>query len=173
MGGTIASLVAAGHRVLLLDLTDGDGIDRLGAALFERFGRVDALIHCAAQGAPLTPVSHVSPKNLADQFAVNALATHRLIASIDPLLRQSENPKAVFCVDDKGGASFWGAYGASKAAAAALAESYAAEVRGVDVHLFEPPAMPTALRARTHPGEDRDAMSKTTDVAADLLALLG
>lgn len=41
------------------DLSDGDAIDRLGGAIYERFGRIDGLVHAAATLGLLTPVSHM------------------------------------------------------------------------------------------------------------------
>ena len=173
-----AILAAGGPKALLapLDLADGEGVDRLGGALNERFGRVDLLVHAAAQAAPLTPVAHQGPKELEQLMRINALATGRLIRSIDPLLRLSEIRQAVFVIDRKAGAPYWGGYGASKAAGEALARSYAAEAgvgeRPVTVHLYDPPPMPTALRARTHPGEDRSALTPCSVAAGRLAALL-
>lgn len=80
-------------------------------------------------------------------------------------------------IDRKGGAPFWGGYGASKAAAEALARSYAAESaaaeKPVHIHIFEPPPMPTALRARTHPGEDRARLTPCAVVAGRVATMLG
>ena len=47
---------AGGRRPVLvpLDVADGDGIDRLGGALHERFGRLDILVGNAAVLAGLT-----------------------------------------------------------------------------------------------------------------------
>lgn len=162
---------AGGARPVLvpLDLTDGDGVDRLGAALFERFGRVDLLTHAAAMGTRLTPVAHLEPSELEKLAATNLAATHRLIRSMDPLLRAAEAPVLALIDDTKAGGAFWGGYGATKAAAAALARSYAAETKGVRVLVHEPPAMPTALRARTHPGEKRETLTPTEVAAAALL----
>ena len=55
---------AGGPKALLapLDLADLDGLDRLGAALHERYGKVDLLAHAAAHAAPLTPAAHLEPK---------------------------------------------------------------------------------------------------------------
>lgn len=164
-GGEMAVLVP-------LNLTDGDGIDRLGAALYERFGKLDLMVHAAAEGASLTPTPHLRPKDLDKMFAVNAIATARLIRSLAPLLEQAEGARAVFVTHDKAGEPFWGAYAASKAAAASFAKAYGAESMKVAVTLFEPPAMATALRARTHPGENRDALTPVADVAKDLVATL-
>lgn len=166
--------LAGGETAVLapLDLTDGDGLDRMGAALFQRFGRLDLLVHAAAEGASLTPVSHLRPKDLDKMFAVNALATARLIRSLAPLLERSEDARAVFVTHDRAGQALWGAYAASKAAGASFAAAYGAESPKVAVSLFEPPAMATALRARTHPGEDREALTPVRDVAARLIGTL-
>ncbi|MEL6977093.1 MAG: SDR family NAD(P)-dependent oxidoreductase [Pseudomonadota bacterium] len=169
---------AGGPKALLtpLDLADGDGLDRLGAALHERYGKLDFLVHAAAHAAPLTPAAHLKPKDFDKLLTVNALATARLIRAIDPLLRQGAARHAVFVIDRKAGAPFWGGYGASKAAAEALARSYAAEAgageRPITVHLYEPPPMPTALRARTHPGEDRARLTPCSVAAGRITALL-
>lgn len=156
-----------------LDLTDGDGLDRMRDALLARFGRLDLLIHAAAAAAPLSPVAHAAPKDVEAAFAVNALATHRLIRALDPLLRLTPAAKAVFLTDEKADQALWGAYGASKAAMAALARSYAVEATGVEVTLWAPPACATALRGRTHPGEDPATLTRPEDAARALLAEIG
>lgn len=169
---------AGGPKALLvpMDLSQREAIAQLGPALFERYGRLDLWIHAAAEGASLTPTAQLDDKTLDKLMAVNALAVSSLIATLDPLLRAAERGQAAFLIDRKAGQAYWGAYGASKAAGEALARSYAAEARAgahpVAALLHEPPAMPTALRARTHPGEDRAALTACEDAAAALLALL-
>ena len=79
-----------------LDLKDFDGIDRLGAALFERWGRLDILVGNAGVLGPLTPLGHVEPKDWDKVMAVNVTANWRLIRSLDPLLRASDAGRAVF-----------------------------------------------------------------------------
>jgi len=44
-----------------LDLKDGDAVDRLGAALFERYGRLDVLVGNAGQLGTLSPLGHIKP----------------------------------------------------------------------------------------------------------------
>jgi NAD(P)-dependent dehydrogenase (short-subunit alcohol dehydrogenase family) len=60
----------------------------------------------------------------------------------------------------------------SKAAQRALVESWAAESakHGPDVHLLRPNPMPTAVRARFYPGEDKAVLATPRDEAARLLA---
>ena len=84
-----------GATLVTLDLHQGELLDKLGAPLFERFGRLDGLVHCAAELGPLTPVAHLDPTTFARLFQINALATQRLIRTLDPLLRASESGRAV------------------------------------------------------------------------------
>ena len=72
-----------------MDLKDYDAIDRLGAALNERFGRIDGLFANAGALGDITPVPHLTPKTWDNVFAVNTTANYRLIRSMDPLLRLS------------------------------------------------------------------------------------
>lgn len=168
---------AAGGEATLapLDLKDDQGLERLGAAIHQRWSRLDALVHAAATPAPLSPAEHIAARDLDGAIGVNFRIVQRLIRVIDPLLRAADAPQAAFLDDpDAAGAKFFGAYGASKAAARALVLSYAAETAriGPRVWLAAPPPMPTAVRARFHPGENRDALTPCADPAAALAAKL-
>lgn len=141
-----------------LDVTDGPGIDRLGQALFDRFGRLDVLLGNAAILGTLSPMGHFEPKVFEQVMAVNVTANWRLIRSMDPLLRRSDAGRAIFVTS---GASrrilpYWGAYATSKAALDMMVGIYAAEVAHtqVKVNLFNPGPMRTFMRREAFPGED-------------------
>lgn len=141
-----------------LDITDGPGIDRLGQALFDRFGRLDVLLGNAAILGTLSPMGHFEPKVFEQVMAVNVTANWRLIRSMDPLLRRSDAGRAIFVTS---GASrriipYWGAYATSKAALDMMIGIYAAEVAHtpVKVNLFNPGPMRTFMRREAFPGED-------------------
>ena len=68
-----------------LDITDGPGIDRLGAALYERYGRLDVLLGNAGILGTLSPVGHIEPTVFERVMAVNVTANWRLIRSLDPM----------------------------------------------------------------------------------------
>src|ERR1700733_8148825 len=114
----IFALTAHNATLVPVDLTDYPAIDRLGAALFERFGRLDILIANAAILGPLSPLMHISPKDFERILAVNLTANWRLIRATDPLLRLAPKALAVFLTDAIASKvpPFWGAYAASKAA---------------------------------------------------------
>ncbi|MXU65648.1 SDR family NAD(P)-dependent oxidoreductase [Oceanomicrobium pacificus] len=166
---------AGGQATLLpLDLTDEGGLQRMGKAIHDRWGGLDLLVHAAAHAAPLAPVGHVGDKDLDRCWAVNGRATQRLITMTDPLLRARDGSKALFVTHDAARGKFHTAYGMSKAAARAVIDAYAAENDkiGPDVLTFEPEPMPTALRARFHPGEDRARLTDPSTEAVRLITLL-
>lgn len=148
----------SGNATLVpLDVTDGPGLDRLGAALHERFGRLDVLLGNAGVLGTLSPIGHFEPKVFEEVMAVNVTANWRLIRSMDPLLRRSDAGRAIFVTS---GASrkvlpYWGAYAASKAALDMLVGVYAAEVAhtAVKVNLFNPGPTRTYMRRQAFPGE--------------------
>src|SRR5262245_61983188 len=78
-----------------LDLKDYAGIDRLGLALHERFGRLDVLVGNAGILGALSPVDHVETSAWEEVMAVNVTANSRLIRHMDPLLTPSDSGRHV------------------------------------------------------------------------------
>jgi NAD(P)-dependent dehydrogenase (short-subunit alcohol dehydrogenase family) len=161
---------AGGEATLApLDMKDFDGIDRLGGALHERFGRLDGLVSCAGVLGDLTPVAQGRPSMVNEVIAVNLVAAQRLIRSMDPLLRAAPAARAVFTSSGAAhaGRAFWGHYAASKAGLEALVRAYAQEVAitPMKVNLIDPGAVRSAMRYKAFPGEDQNALAKPEDVA--------
>lgn len=151
-----------------MDITLPEAMQQLCRGIHDRWGRLDLWLHTAIHAAPLAPASHLADKDFDTSLAVNVKATQRLIGYVQPLLGASG--KAVFFDDDRAGEKFFGHYGASKAAQIALARSWQAETRrtGPAVTILTPPPMPTAVRARFFPGEDRSALTECEAAAAAL-----
>ena len=86
------SIRAGGGEATLVpcDLRDFDALDRLGAALFERWGKLDIFVGNAGVLGPISPLAHVDQKQWDEVMAVNVTANWRLIRSLDPLLRASD-----------------------------------------------------------------------------------
>ncbi len=158
-----------------LDLTDYDGIDRMGKAIYERFDHLDILVGNAGILGVLSPLGHIDPKVWDELMAVNVTANWRLIRSFDPLLKRADNGRAVFL--SSGAASrfkaYWGGYATSKAALEALVKTYAAEcdTNNVNVNLLNPGPIATALRAKAMPGEDSSTIPSTTDLATAMMEM--
>jgi NAD(P)-dependent dehydrogenase (short-subunit alcohol dehydrogenase family) len=158
-----------------LDLKDGGGIDRLGAAIYERWGRLDVMVAAAAVLGPLTPVAHLDVKDWAKVMAVNVTAQWRLIRSMDPLLRASDAGRAVFLTSGvaRSPRAFWGAYAASKAALETLVATWADEVdrTAIRAAMLNPGGTATRMRAEAFPGEDPATLPRPDEVAALVLEL--
>ncbi len=167
LGGT-ATLVPA-------DLKDFAALDRLGAALFERWKRLDVLIANAGVLGKLTPLAHADQKVWDDVMAVNLTANWRLIRSLDPLLRASDAGRAVFLSSRAAQLcpAYWGPYSISKAALEALVKTYAAEIATTKVraNCFNPGATRTKMRATAMPGEDPETLPTPEAVAAQIVPM--
>jgi NAD(P)-dependent dehydrogenase (short-subunit alcohol dehydrogenase family) len=160
-----------------LDLLDFAGIDRLGAALFQRHGKLDILVAAAAELGPLSPLAHVKPDDFERALAVDLTANYRLIRSLDPLLRASPSASALFLtggVPEGMHAAYWGPYAAAKAGLEAMVRAYAAEVAHarVRVHLVDPGPTRTALRAKAFPSEAPSGLPKPKAAAEKIVELL-
>lgn len=168
---------AAGGSASLvpMDLTDYPAIDRLGAALHERYGKIDILVANGGILGNLTPMHHYDPKLWEQVIATNLTANQRLIRSLDPLLRQSDAGRAIFVTADAahGDKPFWGAYAVSKAALEAMVRSYAAEnaKSNIKANLLNPGATRTKLRVNAYPGEDQASVKPPEDVVPLFLEL--
>lgn len=167
LGGT-ATLVPA-------DIKDFAAIDKLGAAIFERWKKLDILIGNAGVLGKLTPLGHLDPKVFDDAMAVNLTANYRLIRSLDPLLRASDAGRAVFITSGLAYkcTAYWGAYSISKAALEALVKTYAAECEATPIraNCFSPGPTRTKMRAAAMPGEDPNTLPSAEDVATQVVPM--
>lgn len=156
------------------DLLKGDLIEGLGPLLFDKFGRLDILVGNAGMLGGLLPTAQIDPSLWDRVFALNVTANLRLIRTCDPLLRASDQGRAVFVTSGKAHnvAPFWAAYSASKAALEALVLTYGEEVAhtNMKVRVFNPGKTATAMRAQAFPGEDPKTLPSAQDVGAKLAA---
>jgi len=167
-GGGTATLVP-------LDLRDFPAIDRLGATVHERWGRLDVLLGNAGVLGTLTPLAHLDPKTFAECMEVNVTANWRLIRSFDPLLKASDAGRALFITSGAAHKlrAYWGCYSVSKAALEAVVRTYAAECNGTHVcaNLLNPGPLRTRMRQRAMPGEDPESL-RPPEAAAPLIVQL-
>ena len=153
-----------------LDLTEGEAIGKLAGAIAERWEKLDILVLNAAMLGSLTPVQDIDPKEFSRLLSLNLLANQALIAAFDPLLRKSKQAEIVALTSSVGAEprAFWGAYGSSKAALETLLGAYADETaftKRMRVHIVDPGATRTRMRALAFPGEEPESV-KPPEIAA-------
>jgi NAD(P)-dependent dehydrogenase (short-subunit alcohol dehydrogenase family) len=157
-----------------LDLTDGESIGKLAVAVAERWQKLEVLVLNAAMLGSLTPVQDIDPKEYSRLLSLNLLSNQALIAAFDPLLRQAERADIVALTSSVGGEprAFWGAYGSSKAALETLLGAYADETaftNKIRVHVVDPGATRTRMRALAFPGEEPESVKPPEVVARAIL----
>jgi len=152
-----------------MDIKDGNAIDQLGGAIYERWGKLDILVANAAILGEISPLGHITPKDWSQLLDINVTAQWRLIRSMDPLLKLSDAGRALFVTSGAAGKHkpFWGGYAVTKAALNELALTYAAESAntGVKVNLIDPGPIKTHMRAKAVPGEDPQTLPKPQQIA--------
>jgi NAD(P)-dependent dehydrogenase (short-subunit alcohol dehydrogenase family) len=171
----IRGLTGRTSLLVPLDLREFVAIDRLGAALYERFGRLDVLVGNAGELGTLSPVGHIEPEEWQRVLDLNLTANWRLIRSLDPLLRLSAAGRAIFVSSGaaRGARPYWGTYAISKAALEMLVTTYAEEIRQTKVraNLIDPGRTRTAMRATAYPGEDPMTLPTPDRIAEQFVPL--
>jgi NAD(P)-dependent dehydrogenase (short-subunit alcohol dehydrogenase family) len=160
-----------------LDLSEGESIGKLASAVAERWQKLDILVLNAAMLGSLTPVQDIDPKEFARILSLNLLANQALIAAFDPLLKAADKADVIALTSSVGSEprAFWGAYGSSKAALESLLGAYADETAytgRIRVHLIDPGATRTRMRALAFPGEEPEAVKAPEVVASAIIERL-
>jgi NAD(P)-dependent dehydrogenase (short-subunit alcohol dehydrogenase family) len=160
-----------------LDLTDGESIGKLAGAVAERWAKLDILVLNAAMLGSLSPVQDVDPKEYVRLLSLNLLANQALIAAFDPWLKKADSADIVALTSSVGAQprAFWGAYGSSKAALESLLGAYADETEylgRIRVHIVDPGATRTRMRALAFPGEEPESVKPAEVVAQAIIERL-
>ena len=160
-----------------LDLSEGESIAKLGTAIAERWPSLEILVLNAAMLGSLSPVQDIDPKEYSRLLTLNVLANQALIAAFHPLLSKAERADVLGVTSSVGAKprAFWGAYGSSKAALECLLGTYADETEftgKLKVHIIDPGATRTRMRANAFPGEEPDSVKPPEAVAEAIVALL-
>ncbi|MCF8480459.1 MAG: SDR family NAD(P)-dependent oxidoreductase [Rhodospirillum sp.] len=166
-----------GYPVTLIaeDLTNFEALDQIGAALFQRFGKLDVLVANGGLLGSLTPVSHIKPAEWDLVISTNLTANYRLIRSFEPLLRQSDAGRAIFVTSgaSDGRRPFWATYGITKGALEVMVKTWSQEIlkTNIKVNLLDPGKTATNMRMRAYPGENPETLLKPADIAPAFLEL--
>ena len=171
----IRALTGQPATLVPMDIGEAGGLDQLGLAIHQRFGRLDILVHAAAILGPITPVAHIEPQHWDQVVAVNLTASYRLIRSMEPLLRASEHPRAIFLTSGRAvrPKAFWGPYGVTKAALEHLVRTWADELEQTPIRavLLDPGVMRTRMRAEAMPGEDPMTLPDPSEIGPLIVEL--
>jgi NAD(P)-dependent dehydrogenase (short-subunit alcohol dehydrogenase family) len=167
--------VGGSATLVPFDLSDMDAIDRLGASIFERWGKLDILVANAGILGVISPVAHIEAKVFERVMTTNVTAMWRLVRSLEPLLVKSDAGRAILLSSGvaTNPRSFWGVYAMSKAAVETMGRIWAEEMSHtpLKINMVNPGATRTAMRAQAMPGEDPETLPHPSEVAAKILPL--
>jgi NAD(P)-dependent dehydrogenase (short-subunit alcohol dehydrogenase family) len=149
-----------------------DLVQRIQADL----GRLDGVLHCAAEFKGLTPLLHTDPADFARAIHVDLTARWWLTQACLPLLAKSDAGVVVFTLDDpaRSAGAFWGGYGLVQQAQAGLVRMLQAELgeHGPRISGLQPGPMRTSLRGRAFQPNTDDKARPPSDYAAACVDLL-
>ena len=172
---------AVGPEPLLypLDLVGAgpDEFDELAQRIEAELGRLDGVLHCAAEFKGLTPLLHTDPADFARAIHVDLTARWWLTQACLPLVAKSDAGAVVFAIDDpaRGGSpAFWGGYGLAQAAQATLVPMLQAELgeHGPRISGLRPGPMRTTLRGKAFQANTDLLAKPAADYAAACVELL-
>jgi NAD(P)-dependent dehydrogenase (short-subunit alcohol dehydrogenase family) len=164
--------------VLDLERALAGDYDRLAAAVLERFGRLDGLLHNAALLGVLSPIEHYDVPTWCRVLHVNLTAAFALTQVLLPALKRAPDASILFTSSGVGrhGKAYWGAYAVSKFGIEALAQVLAAELSDITpirVNALNPGRARTEMRRQAYPAEDPQALPLPQSLTGPYLALLG
>ncbi len=166
--------------ILPLDLATAtpSHYEQVAQTIENEFGRLDGLLHNAADAGTLTPLEHYTPDMWYRVMQVNLHAAWLLTRACLPLLHKSADASIVFTTADVGrkARAYWGAYGVSCFGLEGLMQILAEELASagrIRVNSLDPGAVRTGLRSRLYPGENRDALPAPETIMPAYLYLLG
>ncbi len=169
--GAAASMLE-GHRV---DVTDEQAVGELVERILGSQGQLDAMVNTVGGYAGGIKLWDLETKTFDQMLALNLRSGYALSrAAVVPMLKQKRgsivNVAAKAAVDHGAGAA---AYAASKAAAVAMMDSLAGDVKGsgVRVNSILPSIIDTEANRKAMPGADFAQWPKPEDIAKVILFL--
>jgi NAD(P)-dependent dehydrogenase (short-subunit alcohol dehydrogenase family) len=164
--------------VLDLEKAVASGYDQLAAAVTERFGRLDGLLHNAGLLGTLSPIEHYDVPTWCRVMHVNVTAAFALTQVLLPALKQSQDASVLFTSSSVGrqGRAYWGAYAVSKFATEGFMQVLASEVENITsirVNSLNPGRARTMMRRQAYPAEDINTLPLPETLTGPYIALLG
>jgi len=176
----IEKLGAPEASIVPLDLERALAADyeAVAAAIEQRYGRLDGLLHNAALLGALTPIEQYDVPLFMRVMHVNVTAEFVLTRQLLPLLRASKDAALLFTSSGVGnvGRAYWGAYSISKFAVEGMAQVLSQELEttsSVRVNVIDPGKVRTSMRRAAYPSEALESLPTPESLTAPYLALLG
>ena len=154
-----------------------DDYAELAASIEREIGRLDGILHCAAEFKGLVSLENTPADDWHRALHVNVTAPLLLTRACLPLLRARDDAAVVFVLDaaERIGKALWGGYAVAKFALAGLVDVLRDELASssVRVHGLQPGPMRTGLRGKAYFAEDPARVPEPSAYAPACVRLLG
>lgn len=175
----IAALAAPTPAIAVLDLAVATAVDydALARVIGTEFGKLDGVVHAAAQLGDRTPLEQYDVPTWCKVLHVNLTAPFILTQVLLPSLRKSADASVIFVSSGvvKQSRPYWGAYAVAKSGLESVRSMLAEELQGepnIRVNSVNPGRMRTAMRAAAYPAEDPNTLPTPASVSGPFLYLL-
>lgn len=152
--------------------------DELALRIETEFGRLDGILHNAAELGVLTPMQQYEPEMWYRVMQVNLTAPFLITRACFDTLNRAADASVLFVSDRVGrrGHAYWGAYGVSKFGLEGLMQMLAEETEthtAIRFNSIDPGPVLTRLRRSAYPAEDPSGLATAEQVMASFLYLMG
>ena len=140
-----------------------------------QFGRLDALVHCAAMLGQLAPIEHQDPATWSETLHINLTAPFLLTKACLPLLKKQQQATIIFTTDQHKAKAYWAGYGISKAGIETLAKQLVDELETegrIEVHCIDPGKVKTALYSHAFPAAEQHHLPSPDEVTSLYLSAI-
>jgi NAD(P)-dependent dehydrogenase (short-subunit alcohol dehydrogenase family) len=175
----IAALAAPTPAIAVLDLALATAVDydALARVIGAEFGKLDGVVHAAAQLGDRTPLEQYDVPTWCRVLHVNLTAPFILTQVLLPYLRKSADASVIFVSSGvvKQSRPYGGAYAVAKSGLESVRSMLAEELQGepnIRVNSVNPGRMRTAMRAAAYPAEDPNTLPTPASVSGAFLYLL-
>ncbi len=152
-----------------------DDFYQLSKTVDENIGKLDALVHTAAEFSGLTEFSHYEATRWLQEMQINLNSPVFLTQALLPLLKKSHG-SIIFTTEnlDTVAKAYWATYGVTKAGINHFASILEQEMEdfNVSVNTLYPQPMKTQLRAKAWPAETGTNLAQPETVVKKYLELL-
>jgi len=154
--------------LISIDLSHARAIEKLGNEIFKRFGKLDILINCTSFFPKLSPINHITPKDINKIVNINIIASWNIIRSFDPLLKLSKRGRAYFMVCKKYNKKpYFSSYSLTNNAIETLINTWQKENKksSLKVETYDPGFFASPLRSQAFPGENKNKIMTANKAA--------
>lgn len=159
-----------------MESADKETYENVETSLKATLGKLDGLVHCAAQLGQLAPLGLSDPAQWQKTLNVNLTGAYQMTRILLPFLQAAPAGRIIFAEDrQRASQAYWGAYGAAEGGRRALRDMLAHELEGespLRVFGAQLPPLRTRLRLQAFPGADASEWAAPSTVADGFVYLL-